>query len=120
MLAHLPAPNEKCLVLKGQACSQVADLPFLSPVLSCLQRDTEHFGECFMCRNTCAVASDTTDLGVGWEAVFFLSSFSRTRRKLKGRGREGVARLRGGGHAIYRQDKESIAPSSSQVTLQPL
>lgn len=70
---------------------------FPSYLLSFLvsQRDTDHFGKCFMCTNTCAVASDTTDLGMGWEVVSFLSSFSRNRRKPKGREREGVSKAEG-------------------------
>lgn len=46
-----------------------------------------------MCTDTCAVAYDTTDPpGVGWEAVSFLSSFSRNRRKPKGRERKSVSK----------------------------
>lgn len=62
-----------------------------------------------MCTNTCAVASDTTDLGVGWEALSFLSSFSRNKRKLKGRGGKVLARLRG--RTCYLQAGQGIYSS---------
>lgn len=40
----------------------------------------------------CKIASDTTDLGGWWEAVSFLTSFSRNRRKPRGRERKGVSK----------------------------
>lgn len=100
MLVHLSAPNEKCLVLNEWPCSQVTDLPFLRPLLWFPRETQTTLAKCVMCMNTCGIALDTTDLGGG---VSFLSSFSRNRRKPKGREREGVSKAeRGGGHAIYR------------------
>lgn len=49
----------------------------------------------------CKIASDTTDLGVGWEAVSFLTSFSRNRRKPRGRERKGVSKAEKGEDMLF-------------------
>lgn len=86
MLAHLPAPNEKCLVLKGQPCSQVMAL------LSGLLERHRPFWRLLHVHGHLCNSLGHYRPGVGWEVVSFLSSFSRNRRKPKGRGRKGVSK----------------------------
>lgn len=59
------------------------------------QRDTDHFGECFMCtEHLCKIASDTTDLGWGGKRCPFYP-LSPEQEEAEGTGEERLARLRG-------------------------
>lgn len=93
------------------------DLSFLCLLLLSPRETQTTSGKCFVCKNTCGLVLDTTDLGGG----LFLSSFSRNRRTPKGRERKGLARLRGEEDMLFTgMDKDSRSSSSTQVTLQPL
>lgn len=117
---HLPAPNEKCLVLNGLVHGY--GLQTFPSYLNPREAQTA-LGECFVCVHMCSITLDTVNLGVrlGWESSVLSSSPNRRKQKGRGKG-EVLAKLRGeGGHAIYRRGHGiSISSSSTQVTLQLL
>lgn len=89
MLAHFPAPNEKCLVLKEQPCSQVTGLPFLSPVLSCLSERQRPFWQMLrvhghLCSGLGHYRPTRGGVGSGVFSILFLQK----QEEAKGKGEE--------------------------------